>query len=132
MIAVLKRVSSVYETQSYGSPGPNFLNASVLILTKYPPPVLKSILNRIELQLGRIRTEDKNAPRTIDLDIMLIDGHVTDSLIWSRAFAAVPLAEINPSFIEPETNKDLSKIAADLADNTWILHRKDLNLLPGT
>jgi len=127
-IAVVKRVSSVYETESYGAPGPNFLNAAVLMITSSPIPILKSFLYQIEILHGRIRKENKNAPRTIDLDILLVDNRVVDTNIWSRAFAAVPLSEIYPNFIDPLTNKKLKEESSVLSKNTWIIRRKDLTL----
>jgi len=60
------RVSQVYETPPIGSPGaPWFLNAAVLLETSRALPGLRMVLRRIEAQLGRIRTQDPNAPRTI-------------------------------------------------------------------
>lgn len=127
-IAVVKKVSSVYETESYGAAGPNFLNAAVLIITNHPVSLLKSFLYRIEVLEGRIRTEDKNAPRIIDLDILLFDDRVIDPDIWSRAFAAVPLSEIYPDFIDPISNKSLKEVSSILSKNSWIIRREDISL----
>ncbi len=66
------KVSQVYETPPVGSPGsPWFLNAAVLLETHRALPGLRMVLRRIEAQLGRVRTQDPNAPRTIDLDPVL-------------------------------------------------------------
>ncbi len=56
---------------------PNFLNAAVLIETDLTAAELKEqVLQVIERELGRVRTADKNAPRTIDLDIALFGDQV--------------------------------------------------------
>lgn len=59
----VQAVSDAWESLAVGSSGPNFLNASVHLLTDIEPSELKSRVARpIETALGRVRTEDKNAP----------------------------------------------------------------------
>lgn len=90
----LLAVSSVYETAPVGTSGRNFLNAVVVAKTQHPPQQLKEeILRPIESALGRQRTEDKFAPRTIDLDIIAWDGRILDEDALRYAHLAVPLAE---------------------------------------
>ncbi|PWH17551.1 MAG: 2-amino-4-hydroxy-6-hydroxymethyldihydropteridine diphosphokinase [Anaerolineae bacterium] len=91
----LLAVSSVYETPPVGTHGSNFLNAVVVASTDHTPQQLKDkVLRPLESALGRQRTEDKFAPRTIDLDIIAYDGVVIDQDIFRYAHLAVPLAEI--------------------------------------
>lgn len=67
---IVKRVSSIYETEPVGNiPQGRFLNGVLEIDTDLNPRQLLGILNRIEEKLGRMRTV-KNGPRTIDLDIL--------------------------------------------------------------
>ena len=69
-----------WETQAVGSPGPNFLNTAVKITTGLEMSALKlSVLRSVEQELGRVRTSDKNAPRTIDLDIIVFDDEICES-----------------------------------------------------
>ena len=98
----LLRVSSFYETEPWGVTNqPKFLNAAIKISTDLEPLNLLDALQRIELELGRIRRERWGA-RTIDLDILLIDGReisterltVPHPLLFERDFALVPLKEI--------------------------------------
>lgn len=100
----LLRVSSFYETEPWGIDGqPNFINAAIKISTDLEPLTLLDELQRIELELGRIRREHWGA-RTIDLDILLIDGReisserltVPHKFLFARDFALVPLKEICP------------------------------------
>jgi 2-amino-4-hydroxy-6-hydroxymethyldihydropteridine diphosphokinase len=117
-------VSSVYETAPVGKTDqPSFLNAAALIETELPPRALKEkLLRAIEQELGRVRRADKNAPRTIDLDIVLYDDqvldvgqrHIPDPDILAYPHIAVPLAELEPDYRHPETGQTLAQIATAL------------------
>lgn len=92
-------VSSVYETPPVGTSGRNFLNAVAVVKTPLEPQQLKDqILRPLESALGRQRTEDKFAPRTIDLDIIAWDDQILDPDIYCYAHIAVPLAEISTRY----------------------------------
>jgi 2-amino-4-hydroxy-6-hydroxymethyldihydropteridine diphosphokinase len=131
-------VSPVYETRPVGKTDqPNFLNAAALIETDLPAAELKrQVLRAIEAELGRVRTEDKNAPRTIDLDISLygdqvleLDGrHIPDPEILRRPHVARPLADLAPHYRHPETGQTLLEIAAGLPE-AGLRRRPDLNLV---
>jgi 2-amino-4-hydroxy-6-hydroxymethyldihydropteridine diphosphokinase len=117
--------SPVYETAPVGKTDqPNFLNAAVLIETVLDAGALKAqVLRAIERELGRVRTEDKNAPRTIDLDIVLYRGQVVDPDVRRYAHVAVPLADLAPEIRDPETGQTLAAIAGALPASG--LHRRD-------
>ncbi|HQP08823.1 MAG TPA: 2-amino-4-hydroxy-6-hydroxymethyldihydropteridine diphosphokinase [Anaerolineaceae bacterium] len=92
-------LSSTWETHAVGNNGPNFLNCIVLVETGYSLEELKqNVINPIEAELGRVRTHDKYAPRTIDIDCIIFNGEQLDHEICRRIFIAVPLAELNPGF----------------------------------
>ncbi|MGC9397131.1 MAG: 2-amino-4-hydroxy-6-hydroxymethyldihydropteridine diphosphokinase [Anaerolineae bacterium] len=120
-MCVLLAASPVYETVPVGKTDqPNFLNAAVLIETPLLAADLKrEVLLQIEQQLGRVRTADKNAPRTIDLDIALFNSevldvevrHIPDPDILKYAHIAVPLADLAPGYRHPETGQTLGEIA---------------------
>lgn len=122
-------VSQVWETQPVGSGGANFLNAAVLVTTQLPLQLLKNVVLRpIESRLGRKRTFNKNAPRQIDLDILIYDERVVDTKIWARAFLAVPLAELVPKLLHPDTHETLQEISTHLAEQTILFSRPDIIL----
>ena len=140
---VVVAVSPVYETAPVGTVDQaSFLNAAVLIETSLPPDALKSgVLQPIEHTLGRVRTEDKDAARTIDLDIALFNHevldlasrHIPDPDILKYPHVAVPLADVAPHYIHPETGQALAEIARDLMaahglDSAGIARRDDLVL----
>jgi 2-amino-4-hydroxy-6-hydroxymethyldihydropteridine diphosphokinase len=113
--------SSVWETPPVGGEGPNFLNAVARVKVNIPADNLRfQILRPLEARLGRVRTRDPNAPRPIDLDILIFDGQVLEPEIWEHAYWAVPLAELLPDFTHPHTSERLSQIARRLAIPTPI------------
>lgn len=131
-------VSTVWESAALGDPNqPNYLNAAVLLAT----PMTASTLRRqaiatIENTLGRRRVADnKNAARTIDIDMMLFNRailqighrHIPDDEVLTRAFVAVPLAEIAPDYVHPVTGQTLRDIAAQF-DLTALHPRHDVIL----
>ena len=135
----LVAVSPVYETAPVGKTDqPNFLNAAVLIETELTASELKAqVLLVIEQELRRVRTADKNAPRTIDLDIALFGDqildlgarHIPDPDILKYPHVAVPLADIAPRWRHPETGQTLQEIAQGPAVH-GLVRRPDVVLWP--
>ena len=119
--------STVYETTAAGAiqDQPSYFNAALILLTDLSPEQLKdALLANIEQRLGRKRTSDKFAARTIDLDIALFgnliidyvpaDGrphHIPDPDLLRYAHCAVPVAELLPDTPHPETGDLLRDIA---------------------
>ncbi len=93
--------SSLYRTAPIDSSGPDYSNAVLKIQTSLTAPALLQCLNRIEADAGRTRPY-RNAPRTLDLDILLYGDARVDSAtltiphprMYQRAFVLLPLAEI--------------------------------------
>ena len=112
--------SSVYETTAVGSKtADSFYNGAVLLETELGAFPLKRALRIIESQLGRVRTGDPNAPRTIDLDIVLFNHdiindeelHIPHPLTLQQPFVALPLAELSPRYVHPTDGRTLAEIA---------------------
>jgi 2-amino-4-hydroxy-6-hydroxymethyldihydropteridine diphosphokinase len=125
----LVAVSPVYETVPVGLVNQaNFFNAAVLVETELDAAQFKrEVLMPIEEKLGRVRSADKNAPRTIDLDISLFNQeiidldqnhHIPDPDLLKFPHVAVPIADIVPDMAHPETGETLSVIAARLLERT--------------
>ncbi|MGE5224803.1 MAG: 2-amino-4-hydroxy-6-hydroxymethyldihydropteridine diphosphokinase [Omnitrophica WOR_2 bacterium] len=126
---LIKTISQVWETTPSGAQGPNFLNAAAQIETQLTPSLLKSlVLRRVEVELGRVRTGNKNAPRTIDLDILVFENDLLDPKVWTHAFVAVPLSELIPQFTNPETHETLDEAALRLSAMTSLKPRPDVSL----
>ncbi len=118
----VRSVSSVYETIAVGpSPQPDFLNAIVHIRTPLAADTLKArILRQIESALRRVRVADRNAPRTIDADIILFNDDVIDANscripdpdLLRYPHIAVPMSDIAPHRLHPENHRSMAENAA--------------------
>jgi 2-amino-4-hydroxy-6-hydroxymethyldihydropteridine diphosphokinase len=118
---VLRR-SSVYETDPVGYlDQPAFLNMVVAVETSLSPRELLARLLKIERELGRVRTF-RNAPRIIDLDILLVGSMILDEpdlqvphpRMLERRFVMEPLSEIAPDLVHPITGRTIASHYADL------------------
>jgi 2-amino-4-hydroxy-6-hydroxymethyldihydropteridine diphosphokinase len=121
----VEKISSAWESKSVGAEGPNYLNACVSFLTPLLHTALKEqVLLPIELELERRRSENRFAPRTMDIDIVLFDGHSCDDKYWEQAF--VPLAEIYPDFQNPITRETTLETATRLRSVIWMEARREV------
>jgi 2-amino-4-hydroxy-6-hydroxymethyldihydropteridine diphosphokinase len=105
----VEKVSPCYETKPVGyKDQPDFLNLACLFTTELLPHELLKNLKLAEQQMGR-QPGFRNAPRPIDIDILLFDDLVLDSpeliiphpRMSERAFVLAPLADIAPEMIHP-------------------------------
>ena len=120
----LLTVSPIYESAPVGGlPGqPVFSNAAMLVETSLEPQALKAELLAIEAALGRVRTDDKYAPRPIDLDIAyygqqvleLGGRQIPDPEAARLAHIVVPAADVAPDWNHPELRLTLRQIAQNL------------------
>ena len=113
----VRQTSSIYQTaplatdsgSEAAAPGPDYVNAVVALETGLTAPALLEYLQQIEQLAGRERPY-RNAPRTLDLDLLLYGGADIDSArltvphprMMQRAFVLVPLAEIAPDRVSAE------------------------------
>jgi 2-amino-4-hydroxy-6-hydroxymethyldihydropteridine diphosphokinase len=133
----LLALSPVYETTPVGrTDQPDFLNAAALIETELGAEELKVlVLQDIERTLGRVRSADKNAPRTIDLDITLFndevldvgDRHIPDRDLLRYPHVAVPMADLAPRYVHPESGQTLQEIAERM-QRVGLVPRPDIEL----
>ena len=108
----IESFSSIWRTPPIHSDGPFFLNAVVRISTTSNPHTLKEkILCPIEYEMGRVRVENKNAPRTIDLDILIFNSEIIEKNIFIEDYLVFPLSELLPSLQKPGSNLTLKQIA---------------------
>jgi len=116
------RKSPVYETEPAGGPAQRkYLNGVWEIETGLRPEKLLERLLEIESSLGRVRGE-KNAPRTIDLDILFYGDEVikTKNLLiphprlHERCFVLRPLADLRPDLVHPALKKTIAQLLAEV------------------
>ncbi len=104
----LIRRSSLYRSAPLAASGPDYINAVVEIVTTLSAPALLARLQQLEQLAGRERP-CRNAPRTLDLDLLTYGDAVMASAtlviphprMSERAFVLVPLAEIAPHAVTP-------------------------------
>jgi len=116
----------VYETEPVGV-RPEFahlayLNTVVIIESELPLSTLSTAVHTIEAQMGRVRGEDRNAPRPVDIDV-LYAGTIThaDGILdlphprWAqRRFMVQPLADVRPDLCLPGESRTVAEILAAL------------------
>jgi 2-amino-4-hydroxy-6-hydroxymethyldihydropteridine diphosphokinase len=112
-VARVEATSHVYATAPVGPPQPEYLNAAALVTWEGSAEALLDALLAIEASLGRVRGEERFGPRTIDLDVLWIDGLAVASgkltvphpRLAERAFALAPMLEVEPGAREPRTGE---------------------------
>ena len=120
----VQAVSCVFESDAVGGPADNppFFNAAVLACSDLSAEELRVELRDIERILGRERTDDKDAPRTIDLDLAYYDTLVKDFGDWqvpdphatTAPHVAVPIADVAPDWVHPTIGSTAYDIAKTL------------------
>lgn len=131
----LRCCSSLYRSRPVGGPEqPDYINAVAWLSTQLPPRQLLQYCLDIEGRYGR-RRNGKNAPRTLDLDLLLYGGLVMREpgltlphpRMHTRGFVLQPLAEIAPDLIVPGRGEvRLLLAAADVSDLVRLIepHRR--------
>ena len=100
-------------------PQDDYINGAILTTSNLSTNYIKfNILRKIETSLGRVRTIDKYASRTIDLDIAFygstvineLDIRIPDPEILFQSYLISPLYDLDPNYIHPEENLSLKEI----------------------
>ncbi|MDI9320732.1 MAG: 2-amino-4-hydroxy-6-hydroxymethyldihydropteridine diphosphokinase [Phycisphaerales bacterium] len=121
-------ISPLYETAAWGNTQqPNFINQALQLSTKHNPIEALRIINQIENQLGRQRTEHWGQ-RTLDIDILLFEDKIIHSSrlviphpeLQNRRFALVPLCDIAPELAHPIFAKSIKSLLADCSDQLGV------------
>ena len=101
-----------------------FLNAVIIIETDISAEYWLNHLSNIEREMGRIRGEQLNQPRFIDIDIVYYSNQIIDTAnlkiphprCFERGFVLAPLAEVRPNLILPGQTKKVCKLWESLQD----------------
>jgi 2-amino-4-hydroxy-6-hydroxymethyldihydropteridine diphosphokinase len=115
------KISNVWESEAVGAAGPNYLNVCAAFMSALSRPDLKEqVIHPLESKLGRQRSANKYASRTIDIDIVIFDDEFINKDSWKLAYVVVPLAEIYPEYRNRDTGKTVVEIAARLRQSMWL------------
>ena len=129
---VVKKVSSYFETEPVGYLNqPWFLNVAVEVETDFAPLELLKLCNGIEESGGRVRSF-QNAPRTLDLDILLYGDLVMNDAsltiphprMAERRFVLEPLAQIAPDVMHPVLKQSIRQLLEACPDNSKVLKKE--------
>ena len=124
-IAVVVKVSKIYETPAWGFESEPFYNAAILIHTsKSPQKILKQVL-KVEKTLGRVRSNDSGyQARIIDVDIITFDEEIiaTDNLqiphplLQNRKFVLQPMLDLGLNWEHPTLKKSVAQLLVQTDD----------------
>ena len=126
---ILRKVSPLFSTEPVGFRAqPWFLNVALALETRLHPMKLLEHCQQIEQSLGRVRTF-RDAPRTLDLDILLFGDLVIDRpdlqiphpRMTERRFVLEPLARIAPDAVHPVLGKSIRSLLAACPDKSAVL-----------
>jgi 2-amino-4-hydroxy-6-hydroxymethyldihydropteridine diphosphokinase len=125
-------VSPLYETDPVGpSPQDPYLNGAIELATTLTPDALLERLLEIEASRGRRRGSDRNAPRTLDLDLLLYgdrklvgpDLEIPHPRLAERPFVLEPLSDLAPDLIHPTLGETIEALACRVRDPAAVRRR---------
>ncbi len=124
-IAVVVKVSKIYETPAWGFESEPFYNAAILIHTsKSPQKILKQVL-KVERKLGRVRSEASGyQSRLIDVDIIAFDEEIIETenlqiphpLLQNRKFVLQPMLDLGLNWEHPTLKKSIAQLLVQTDD----------------
>jgi 2-amino-4-hydroxy-6-hydroxymethyldihydropteridine diphosphokinase len=128
-IAVVVKVSKIYETPAWGFESEPFYNAAILIHTsKSPQKILKQVL-KVEKTLGRVRSNDSGyQARIIDVDIIAFDEEIIETdnlqiphpLLQNRKFVLQPMLDLGLNWEHPTLKKSVAQLLVQTKDESEI------------
>lgn len=125
--------SRIYETAPVGVKPQYkdmaYLNAVLIIETELPVEAVSDRMHAIEADMGRVRGNDRFAPRLIDIDILYAGREIreTDSLTlphprWAeRRFVLQPLADMRPDLLLPGYTQCVSDVLAAMGEKSDVI-----------
>jgi 2-amino-4-hydroxy-6-hydroxymethyldihydropteridine diphosphokinase len=123
-IGSIVQCSDIYQTAAWGfTDQDDFLNQVLIVTTSLSPQECMQLILEVEQAMGRVRTI-RNAPRIIDIDILLYDSLVIREegltiphpLMQERRFVLQPLADLLPGYIHPVFHTSIARLLATCSD----------------
>ena len=128
-VAVVVKVSKIYETPAWGFESEPFYNCVLLLHTSKSPQKLLNQLLKVEKKLGRVRNQvAEYQPRPIDIDILTFDEDVVATetlqiphpLLQKRMFVMQPLLDLDRNWVHPVFKKSIVQLLAETEDTSVI------------
>lgn len=128
-VAVVVKVSKIYETPAWGFESEPFYNCVLLLHTSKSPQKLLNQLLKVEKKLGRVRNQvTEYQPRPIDIDILTFDEDVVATetlqiphpLLQKRMFVMQPLLDLDRNWVHPVFKKSIVQLLAETEDTSVI------------
>lgn len=128
-VAVVVKVSKIYETPAWGFKSEPFYNCVLLLHTSKSPQKLLNQLLKVEKKLGRVRNQvAEYQPRPIDIDILTFDEDVVATenlqiphpLLQKRMFVLQPLLDLDRNWVHPVLKKSIVQLVAETEDTSVI------------
>lgn len=121
--------SGIYQTKAWGiEEAPDYYNQMLKIVTEKNGTELMTTLLDIEKSMGRIRSDNRNASRTMDMDILFFNNEIIKSELLEvphprlhlRRFVLEPLNEIASELIHPVMNKTVHELLKECTDTSAV------------
>ncbi len=128
-VAVVVKVSKIYETPSWGFESDPFYNCVLLLHTSKAPQKLLNQLLKVEKKLGRVRNQvAAYQPRPIDIDIIAFNEDIvaTETLqiphphLQDRKFVLQPMLDLGSNWVHPIVKKSIAQLLAETKDTSSI------------
>ena len=128
-IGIVKKLSSVYETESWGFKSHPFWNQVIVLESGLDPFEILRLSQIIEKEMGSIKNSDGYEARTMDIDLLFYDDRIvkTPQLtiphpgISARRFALMPLMELEPGKIHPVLGISISEMLDRCTDKLKVV-----------
>lgn len=119
--AAVAAVSRFYATPAWPDQAdPPFVNAAAMLESALAPDAMMTLLAETETAFGRSRGL-RNAPRTLDLDLLDYDGRIAHGALElphprleTRGFVLIPVADLLPGWVHPVSGKAVAELIAAL------------------
>jgi 2-amino-4-hydroxy-6-hydroxymethyldihydropteridine diphosphokinase len=135
-VAVVVKVSKIYESPAWGFESEPFYNCVLLLHTLKSPQKLLNQLLKVEKKLGRVRNQLAGyQPRPIDIDILAFDEEILATetlqiphpLLPKRKFVLQPLLDLDNNWVHPVLKKSIVQLVAETEDSSAVKAVHTLN-----
>jgi 2-amino-4-hydroxy-6-hydroxymethyldihydropteridine diphosphokinase len=127
-VAVVVKVSKIYESPAWGFESEPFYNCVLLLHTLKSPQKLLNQLLKVEKKLGRVRNQLAGyQPRPIDIDILAFDEEILATETLQIPHPLLPLLDLDNNWVHPVLKKSIVQLVAETEDSSAVKAVHTLN-----